>query len=535
MKRRTLSLLISVFIMTFLFYASAMAQGANSSAVKQAFDKYTASYNRYLEAVKQDLDEKGLKELADKYLADMKNYKKLLTPDEFMGAAQKDSIENELEKLYAAEKNRVIGASNGALTGEAKKNYAVSKVNELKKSLGQLASAYEQKIAESRKKYNETSWFSPISKVSAAYKLVRDKFAGNKVKATMKYYATPRKDDSNSSFFKEVAVEFGHVTSLSKLLYDTKMDKQSFIFKDAEAEKNVLIVYTMPSPHGINWASPKGLALAGGLNQVTTFHRSAKHPIGHVFMSLKTEDAPETYTAGMTTFDNTEEVELITKHGYCLGVLFADLRGKFDDPDSLNAQVEERYGTGRVSYMKFLLSPSMGKRLLQYFNEYKEKKCDQHYGGANTPRFAEGGGCSPFGVSFMEVAGFLKPDHEKAWKISLSVPKKLCGGPAFGKRVSFKSLLTGGGAWAKAGEDAAPLEMIDPTLMYRWMLNEWKAEFNNPTGKYILEKNQKTMSLVLDCRDIEAPAEPIWLEGKTPYRQHGLRFGADPYKFKAGE
>jgi len=536
MKKRTLLLLVSVIIIIiFAVSGFAMAQTVNSASLKQAYDKYIASYNRYLEAVKQDLDEKALKELADKYLTDMKNYKKLLTPDELEISGQKDSAEAELEKLYAAEKNRVVGASNGALTGEAKKNYAISKVNELKQSLGVLASAYEKKIAESKKKYNETSWFSPVSKISAAYSLVRDKFAGNKVKSTLKYYATPRKDDSYTSFFKELAVEFGHVTSISALLYDTKMDDQSFIFKDAEAEKDVLIVYTMPSPHGINWASPKALALASGINQATTFHTSAKHPIGHVFMSLKTSASSDVITAGMTTFDNTEEVELVMKHGYCLGVLFADLRGKFDNPEALNAQVEERYGTGRVSYMKFLLSPSMGKRLLQYFNEYKEKGCDKHYGGANRPRFAEGGGCSPFGVSFMEVAGFLRPEHLKAWKISLAVPKKLCGGPAFGKKVSFKNLILGGGAWAKTGEESAPIEMLDPTLMYRWMLNEWKSEFNNPTGKYILEKNRKTMSLVLDCRDIEASSEPIWLEGATAYRQHGLRFGPDPYKFKVGE
>ena len=73
--------------------------------------------------------------------------------------------------------------------------------------------------------------------------------------------------------------------------------------------------------------------------------------------------------------------------------------------------------------------------------------------------------------------------------------------------------------------------MWDPTLMFRWMVNEWKKEFSAPTGKYILEKNKKTMSLVLDCRDIESSDDQIWLSGPNPYRQHGLRYGPDPYAY----
>lgn len=526
-----LTLAIFFFIFNIFNTPVSFAANADESAIKNAYNRYISSYNRYLDALKNDLDEKTLEKYAERYLDDMKKYKKLLAGDDAEALAAADSIETEIKALRASSGAvTAAGAYNGALSGEAKKQYAIAKVNEMKKNLSDFASLYAKKAEASRKKYKQTSWFSPISKIKAAYGLLRDKFSANKAESTMEYYSTPRTDGSKTSFFKEIATEFGHVTNISKLLYDTNLDAQSFIFSDPAAEKDVLVVYTMPSPHGINWASPKGLALAGGLNQLTTFHTDAKHPIGHVFMSLKTQDTPETIIAGMTTFDNTEEVELVMKHGYCLGVLFADLRGKFDDGGELMRQITERHGTGRVSYMKFLLSPSMGKRLLQYFREYKEKKCDEHYGGANRPRYAEGGGCSPFGVSFIEVAGFLLPEYEKEWKVTLEVPKRLCGGPAFKKRVSFKSLISAG-AWAKPGEDSAQLEMWDPTLMFRWMVNEWKKEFSAPTGKYILEKNKKTMSLVLDCRDIEASDGQIWLSGPNPYRQHGLRYGPDPYAY----
>ncbi len=560
-SRDFLSLFALIFIFALVLYATiflaagaAIAETGDNAALKSAYDKYISSYNAYLEALKEGLDEKTLKLRAQRYIDDMNGYKKLLkasfadpqnqTVDGAVSAAADETVETELTLQdltgmapeasivnQAAAKALRVGQAKGApLTGEAKKQYAIAKVSELKNSLNAFAVAYENKAAASAQKYNETSWFSPISKVKSAYDMFRDKFRVKKVKSTMQYYETPRKDNSNSSFFKEIAVEFGHVTNISRLLYDTSIDSHSFVYNNTEADKDFLIVYTMPSPHGINWASPKALTLAGGLNQLTTFHASAKHPIGHVFMALKTSASSETYVAGMTTLNNTEEVELITRHGYCLGVLFADLMGKFDDGAELMKQTEERYETGRVSYMKFLLSPSMGKRLLRYFDEYKEKKCHEHYGGANRSRYAEGGGCSPFGVSFIDVAGFMKSEYEAAWKVSLEVPKKLCGGPAFGKKVSFKSLITAGG-WAKPGEDSAQLDMWDPTLMYRWMINEWKKEFANPTGKYILEKNKKTMSLVLDCRDIEADeSEPIWLSGPNPYRQHGLRYGPDPYK-----
>lgn len=555
-----LSLFAFIFIFALVLYAAlflaagaAIAETGGNVALKSAYDKYISSYSAYLEALNRGLDEKTLKLRAQRYITDMSAYKKLLnaglvdSQNQIGGgaaAAVDETVETELtlEELSGmaadfptagrlpAKAARAGEAMGAPLTGEAKKQYAMAKVGELKNSLNVLSAAYEKKAADSRQKYNETSWFSPISKAKSAYNMFRDKFRDKKVKSTMQYYETPRKDNSNSSFLKEIAVEFGHVTNISKLLYDTRLDSHSFVFKNPEADKDFLIVYTMPAPHGINWASPKALTLAGGLNQLTTFHTSAKHPIGHVFMALKTSASPEIYVAGMTTLNNTEEVKLITHHGYCLGILFTDLMGKFDDGAELMKQTEERYETGRVSYMKFLLSPSMGKRLLRYFDEYKEKKCDEHYGGANRSRYAEGGGCSPFGVSFIDVAGFMKPEYENAWKVTLEVPKKLCGGPAFGKRVSFKSLVTAGG-WAKPGEDSAQLEMWDPTLMYRWMINEWKKEFANPSGKYILEKNKKTMSLVIDCRDIKADeSAPIWLSGPNPYRQHGLRYGPDPYK-----
>ncbi len=510
---------------------SVMAGQDKKNTIKAAYDKYISSYNGYLDALKNGLDEKSLETYAERYLADMKNYKKLLSDGSDEINLKFDSIETEIAALNVSEQRIAAGDSNGALTGEAKKQYAISKVNELKNSLNNLARFYESKLEASRTKYKETSWFSPVLKVKAAFGLMRDKFSAGKVKSTLNYYSTPRAGNSNTSFLKEIAIEFGHVTRISSFLYDTHMDDQSFIFSDARAEKDVLTVYTMPSPHGINWASPKALALAGGLNQLTTFHTSAKHPIGHVFMTLKTQASPQTIIAGMTTFNNTEEVELVMKHGYCLGVLFADLMGKFDDGAELLKQIEERYGTGRVTCMKFLLSPSMGKKLLQYFTEYKEKKCDEHYGGANRPRYAEGGGCSPFGVSFIDVAGFMLPEYEKEWKVTLEVPKRLCGGPAFKKRVSFKSLINAG-AWAKPGEDSALIEMWDPTLMFRWIVNEWKKEFAEPSGKYILEKNKKTISLILDCRDIEASNEPIWLSGPNFFRQHGLRYGPDPYQFE---
>ncbi len=164
----------------------------------------------------------------------------------------------------------------------------------------------------------------------------------------------------------------------------------------------------------------------------------------------------------------------------------------------------------------------------RYLDEFTERRCFEHYGGANRSRYGEGGGCSPFATSFLDVGGLFAPEFKAAWRITLRIPPEACGGPAFGRRVNpFKALSLK--RWAREDEPHVPIEMWDPTLMFRYVDTVWRREFREPSGEWMLEKDRAALCLVKDCRDVPTPAEPIWLEGPNPYRQHGYRFGHDPW------
>ncbi len=378
-----------------------------------------------------------------------------------------------------------------------------------------------------RVKYQAISWLNPFRKIPALFRLWRDEIIFSKGKKAFDELQTPEKRNSYVNYGKEILSELAHlVPGFLDLYKESSLHHTSVPLKPV-TEGAELFVYTIPCPHGTDWSSPRSLLKSGIFNQVS-IKDPKKHAIGHMFIRLRIPGRPDVIT-GMTTLSQTEEKDLVLKHGYCLGVLTADLVGKFDDSKKLEDELVQRFPSGLVSYVRFLLHPDTGKRLQEYFQEYSDRKCFEHYGGVNRPRYGEGGGCSAFAVSFIEAAGLMDEEFLKNWYVEVRAPMASLGGPVFGKRVAASKIL-GLSRWARENEPHVLLPMWDPTLAYRWIVDTWKRELKNPSGMYLLEKTDRTLAIVVDARHIPPPGEPVWLEGENPYRQHGLRFGPDPYK-----
>lgn len=270
-----------------------------------------------------------------------------------------------------------------------------------------------------------------------------------------------------------------------------------------------LTLFTMCPPRSIDWSSPRSMAFGALTNNVTFYHMNHKHAIGHVFIELK--NGEERIMAGSTPgSDARSDSDLIFKDKLGLGILFYPFKGRIETAADLDSQVQERYKTGRIAFIRFLVSPEMYQRLKSYWAEYNERGYGSIYNGTNEPRKGLGAGCSIYGVAFLEIAGFLHPIWQQKWKLSVRIPASLIGDTKTGKKVPVTKLLTFG-RWAKAEEPHRLLELYDPDLIYKWINGTYKKEAPNPSGKVTLLKRGKALGLQYDCRHVPVPNEPLFL------------------------
>lgn len=282
----------------------------------------------------------------------------------------------------------------------------------------------------------------------------------------------------------------------------------------ATASAQELTLYTMCPPRSMNWNSPRGLAFGAVGNQLTFIHRQHKHAIGHVFVELKNETERE-MAGSVPSGGSSENRDMILKLGYCMGILFADIKGRLETAADLDPQIPERYESGRIAFITFKLSKSTYERVKTYIHEYRSRGYDRIYNGLNRPREGLGAGCSGFGVSCLEVAGLLHPVWQDVWARHIKVPMALIGGPlGENKKVSILKAITWK-RWANESEEGRQLDLYDPDLIYKWIGETWKKESAKPgtstETKVTLVKRGKALGLVYDCSHVPTPTEPIFL------------------------
>ncbi len=278
--------------------------------------------------------------------------------------------------------------------------------------------------------------------------------------------------------------------------------------------ENELIIYSIPAPRQLIWKSPRRLLGTFMSNYAMAKEsKGGTHCIGHVFVGLKV--GGREILAGMTTKDHTEDMVLMKKKGYGIGIIGADMLGRLQTTEKLRKQIPWLCKYERFAFIRYKISNEMGQRLMQYFDEYCEKGCDKHYGGMNRPRYGEGGGCSAFGVSFLDVAGLLREEHFANWTVNVRIPEKLYGGPYTGKHISMAELAAKGplaGSWADEDDPHIKCFMWEPTLIYLWIHERWNEGKGSPDNGLRAETFGSGIGISIDESAAEVPTESIWLD-----------------------
>lgn len=280
-----------------------------------------------------------------------------------------------------------------------------------------------------------------------------------------------------------------------------------------EAAAQELTLFSMPSPREINWSSPRGLLTSAVTNNLTFKHRSHKHAIGHVFIQLSHQGRKEMILTGSVPSPEDDSRDKILKKGYGLGILFTDMAGRLEKTEDLQAEIPDRFKSGRIAYIRFKLSEANYDRLKKYLEIYRKRGYGNIYNGLNLPREGLGAGCSIFGIAFLEVAGLMHPVWREKWPVSVRIPLELIGGPLTGNKVSPWKIVKAS-RWAKESEPHRVLKLYEPFYIYEWILAEWRKESAAKTGRVKLLKRDKAYGLEYDCTHVAPPDEPIF-QGKA--------------------
>ncbi len=270
-----------------------------------------------------------------------------------------------------------------------------------------------------------------------------------------------------------------------------------------------LTLFTMPAPRKIDWSSPRSLLTSAVTNNLTFQHRSHKHAIGHVFIQLSHEGRKELIITGSVPSPEDDSSAKVLKKGYGLGILFSDMAGRLEKTEDLQAEIVDRFESGRIAYIRFKLSEANYDRLRKFLDIYRKRGYGNNYNGLNRPREGLGAGCSAFGMAFVEVAGLLHPVWKEKWPISVRIPNTLIGGPLTGNKVSPWKVVKAG-KWAKESEPHRVLSLYEPYNIYEWILEEWRRENTQKSGRVKLLKRKNAFGLEYDCTHVAPPEEPMF-------------------------
>ena len=233
------------------------------------------------------------------------------------------------------------------------------------------------------------------------------------------------------------------------------------------AEASSLRLYFMPTyPARLDWKSPRALinsALDGLI-------RNRSHPIGHVNVEVACEgEAP--LLAGATGAGARPISDLLMGEKVGFSLLERGWRGSHEEEKKILESFAKRGRDPRqLAVVTYDVSPSTCARLRTYLLAYRSQVAAPFYGFAPRPRRKEGAGCSAFGASFLEVAGFLDPGLQAAWTLERRVPLTLMAGHAGRTEVSIHELRTSPASerWALESEPHMLIGLFDPDSMYEW-------------------------------------------------------------------
>jgi hypothetical protein len=277
---------------------------------------------------------------------------------------------------------------------------------------------------------------------------------------------------------------------------------------------NELTLLITRSP-GIDWASPRTLA------KTTVSGMTKPHGLGHV--NIKVNCGNREILTGNTTRWGKDTRNLVTKEHYGLGVLFNVFEGLLDNPKFIIPSFQKLALDSRTNFVTFKVSAPTCQRLLDYHDQYQllmknrlslkrasamKANHDQQigYGFPTLARYGEGGGCSGFAVSFLEIAGIKEQWMVNEWSQQVLVPQTTVGLPMTNFKVGLRSLLTSSPKrWALPTEPHFPLFFWDPDMMFKDTVKRALS------GKVEVASLNGAPGIILDRTNIPTPSEPLFL------------------------
>jgi hypothetical protein len=295
----------------------------------------------------------------------------------------------------------------------------------------------------------------------------------------------------------------------SKLLLLIRAVMPLLLFTAGQACAQELTIYTIPSPKGINWESPRKLIFSYIANTlVRSRYGKEKHPIGHMLVELR--DSTRYALVGTTAIPHSGMTKKVIRKGYGLGILFETITGKLDEKEANLPQIDLRCETGDLAFIRYKISSSVFNRLWQYLEEYKQKGYGKLYNGDNKPREGQGAGCSAFAHSFLEVGGLENILPSAEWSVNVLVPEKLIGGLQLKAKWVQLFKLFFVRRWADPGKQPHRLlSLYDPTFMYNWIIKKYNSLTSADTIQRLVIG--KASGISIDCTERMPPEEPIWI------------------------
>lgn len=138
---------------------------------------------------------------------------------------------------------------------------------------------------------------------------------------------------------------------------------------------NEMTLFAIPAPKllGLSWRRPGGLARRTLLNVGLGFSRA----LGHAAVRLSCEG--RTFTGSV--YDTGNEFQtMVMNEKAGLGVLFRTVPGTMEQPEELQSTFAERYGSGRISFIRFALSRETCSALLDYAKAFTAANIAKEYG-----------------------------------------------------------------------------------------------------------------------------------------------------------
>ncbi len=269
--------------------------------------------------------------------------------------------------------------------------------------------------------------------------------------------------------------------------------------------ENVVSFYFFSSPHGINWDSPSSLLKSALKNAFSPKNRI----LGHVAIEVRSKDSSFYEFTSMTdTNKHLYDKLFVQKIGF--GLMVSEFPGRLETQEELHKEVQEKYLTGEIQKVSYLISDSNLERLKTYLKEYKENGNDQKYSGLDKdPRYLEGAGCAPFCLAVSEILSLRDDSSQKGWIKEIKIPCEIIGDKD--NPVSMIGIFQNNkmNDWANKNEANK--------LIKFWDLDQIFLSIKNSQYKDFVKKRTigKANEFLFDRKHIKASQEPLWLKRKN--------------------